>query len=258
MKGAKGIGSLPWADHGREIRMVKKIEKKKRMIIFLCLLVLLAGIVVMFFMGKERQPEGEEEITLKEGQSFLYGQIAAVYGNEITCYLVEMEEEEENNLKETKEVSKISNNRKEEGAEEEAEGMPGFGEGKRKEKKSVEEEKTIRREEEGGERTEEMPDFEGGKPPMMSEGEMPDFEGGKPPMAWEGGRPDFQGGKMPAGRVVTEEKFTVQIPVGTQVTTRLGNITTFSRLAAGDHIRMLVQEEDGKQVILKIWIIDET
>ena len=53
-----------------------------------------------------------------------------------------------------------------------------------------------------------------------------------------------------------EETVTVQIPVGTPVTTRLGTETTFSRLAVGDNIKMLVQEEDGEQVILEVWIVD--
>ena len=48
----------------------------------------------------------------------------------------------------------------------------------------------------------------------------------------------------------------MQIPVGTKVMTRLGTETTFSRLAAGDNIKMLVQENDGQQEILEIWIVD--
>ena len=47
---------------------------------------------------------------------------------------------------------------------------------------------------------------------------------------------------------------TYMIPVGTDVVTKLGSVTTFSRLAAGDTIHCLTQEEDGETVILKIWI----
>lgn len=47
---------------------------------------------------------------------------------------------------------------------------------------------------------------------------------------------------------------TYTIPVGTEVVTKPGSVTTFSRLAAGDMIRCLMQEEDGEAVILKIWI----
>lgn len=54
----------------------------------------------------------------------------------------------------------------------------------------------------------------------------------------------------------TGESVMVQIPVGTQVTTKLGTVTTFSRLAAGDTIKMLMQEENGEQVVVEIWIVD--
>lgn len=56
--------------------------------------------------------------------------------------------------------------------------------------------------------------------------------------------------------VTEEETVTVQIPVGTKVTTRLGTETTFSRLAAGDNIKMLIQENDGQEEIMEIWIVD--
>lgn len=45
-----------------------------------------------------------------------------------------------------------------------------------------------------------------------------------------------------------------QIPVGTQVVTRLGSVTTFSRLASGDVIYCLTEQVSEKTEILKIWI----
>jgi len=54
----------------------------------------------------------------------------------------------------------------------------------------------------------------------------------------------------------TEEK-TYQIPVGTDVVTRLGSVTTFSRLAAGDVIRCLMEQTEEEEVILKIWIEEQ-
>lgn len=50
------------------------------------------------------------------------------------------------------------------------------------------------------------------------------------------------------------ETETYQIPVGTEVVTKLGSVTTFSRLASGDKIACLIEEADGESVILKIWI----
>ena len=54
---------------------------------------------------------------------------------------------------------------------------------------------------------------------------------------------------------LTGESVTTQIPVGTDVTTRLGTVTTFSRLAAGDRIALVVEEEGGQQVIMAVYII---
>lgn len=51
-----------------------------------------------------------------------------------------------------------------------------------------------------------------------------------------------------------DEKKTYQIPVGTEVVTKHGSITTFSRLASGDTIYCLTQQSEGKAEILKIWI----
>ena len=49
----------------------------------------------------------------------------------------------------------------------------------------------------------------------------------------------------------------IQIPVGTDVETKLGTITTFSRLSNGDTIRMLMQKSDnGGEDLLKIWIVE--
>ena len=57
----------------------------------------------------------------------------------------------------------------------------------------------------------------------------------------------------------TTESGTWMIPVGTEVVTKLGTTTTFARLASGDTIKVLMQnEDDGTQDILKIWIVDLT
>lgn len=46
------------------------------------------------------------------------------------------------------------------------------------------------------------------------------------------------------------------IPVGTQVETRLGSITTFSRLTAGDNIAILLEPKEDREEIVKIWIVE--
>lgn len=54
---------------------------------------------------------------------------------------------------------------------------------------------------------------------------------------------------------VTDETLTAQIPVGTKVTTKLGTITTFSRLAAGDCVALVTQKDGDKEVIVAVYII---
>lgn len=55
---------------------------------------------------------------------------------------------------------------------------------------------------------------------------------------------------------VTGEEQTMLIPVGTIVTTQFGTTTTFSRLAAGDMIKILLEKnENNEDVIVGIWMI---
>jgi hypothetical protein len=54
----------------------------------------------------------------------------------------------------------------------------------------------------------------------------------------------------------TGSQQTWTIPVGTDVVTKLGTTTSFSRLASGDYIRMLMQNGTDSQDILKIWIVN--
>lgn len=105
----------------------------------------------------------------------------------------------------------------------------------------------------------EMPQMPGGadgQRPEMGSGEMPQM-----PEGMSGQMPDVNSGEMSQEMQKTQyklsgESVTVLIPVGTQVTTKLGTVTTFSRLAAGDTVKMLVQEENGEQIILEMWIVD--
>ena len=114
----------------------------------------------------------------------------------------------------------------------------------------------------------EMPDFgnmpEGAEMPdfgNMPEGtEMPDFgdmpEGMEFPEDME--RPDmgnFSGGQQGDFSDMGSTVVTVQIPVGVTVYTAADVETTFSRLAKGDLIKILVETEDDTDVILEIWMM---
>jgi hypothetical protein len=45
------------------------------------------------------------------------------------------------------------------------------------------------------------------------------------------------------------------IPVGTDVTTRLGTVSTFSRLRAGDYVALVMDGDGNKQVIAAVYVI---
>lgn len=64
-------------------------------------------------------------------------------------------------------------------------------------------------------------------------------------------------GTLIEGDTESQELQTWVIPVGTEVVTKLGTTTTFSRLANGDQIQLLTQTlEDGSETILKVWITE--
>ena len=45
------------------------------------------------------------------------------------------------------------------------------------------------------------------------------------------------------------------IPVGTNVTTKLGTVTTFSRLAADDYVALVIEKDGDEDVIAAVYII---
>ena len=207
--------------------MIKKTGKMRVILIMGYLLLMLAGGSILCGCQKQ-ESESTKEVKLEKGQSLVYGQIVSINGNEITYSVMEGEEGSTEEISDSKETEE--------------------------DKKKAESSETERKERpqmpEGG--------FNGEMPEGFEPGEMPEgFEPGNMPEGFaEGERPQMPGGNRGEKQEETKETVTVQISVGTPVTTRLGTETTFSRLAAGDNIKMLVQEEDGEQVILEIWIVD--
>lgn len=54
----------------------------------------------------------------------------------------------------------------------------------------------------------------------------------------------------------TGEEKEVTIPVGTKVTTQLNSVTTFSRLAEEDVIKVILEkDEQGNEVVVGVWIV---
>ncbi len=98
----------------------------------------------------------------------------------------------------------------------------------------------------------EMPEMPEG---MKEMGERPEMPEGMEEMMGGAGDADSTFSYDGKQYRLTGETITCQIPVGTDVTTRLGAVTTFSRLAAGDNVALVMEEEDGEQVIMAIYII---
>lgn len=245
--------------------MVIKMERgksRKGLIIVICILFMAAGagVCCLCLLRAHAADENEEPI-LEEGQEYTYAKITSISGNEIEYTILDAQKVEFGN-------------------------MQGKGRGSKGAAAQDGETPPTR---ETSNHTGSMPS--GSEMPEM--GSMP-TGGGMPEMGGMpsgGGMPDMAnmptGGKTSSGdraerneksgaqkypnqdaedntqnAVVmtyteTDETGQMQIPVGTEVETKLGTITTFSRLSNGDIIKMLLQKDDtGTNALLKIWIME--
>lgn len=127
--------------------------------------------------------------------------------------------------------------------------------------------RVAREAESGGQEGERLEMPEMGEQPEGQRGERPQMpeQGERPGLPEVGEFPGMEtrsGGNAADGFTydnttyeLTDETVTVQIPVGTTVTTRLGTETTFSRLAAGDRVALVMEEDGDGQVIAAVYII---
>lgn len=223
---------------------------RKRKIFISVLLVFLIAVIgvgcYVVFARKANAAVSNQEIVLEKGQELLYAKITSISGNEMTYAVVEAQ---------TVDLGEMGN-----------------GRGRGNSKQNT-----------GGRSSSDNMSSGGGRKPSndnMSSGGERSFGGQMPSGNFGGGMPsgDFNGG-MPSNNqneqstdeaaptetqdrtmttyTETGEAGQIQIPVGTEVETKLGTITTFSRLSNGDIIRMLLQNESGGgEDLLKIWIVE--
>lgn len=201
--------------------------KKRKVLLFVLLafFIAAAGIGAYFACSQKiKAAESSQEIVLEEGQELLYAKITSISGNEMMYALLE---------EQTVDFTEPEN----------AKGRSGMPSSK---KMSADEN------------------------PLNSEnplnGEMPsggERQTGDASLNNRNKRtPDNTPSKNMQNRAMTTYTETgktgqIQIPVGTDVETKLGTITTFSRLSNGDTIRMLLQKVDnGGEELLKIWIVE--
>ncbi len=228
----------------------KNRKSKKGLAIVLLILFMVAGAGVCYcYLPQAHAADESEEPVLEEGQEYTYAKITSLLGNEMEYIIVEA------HTIDFADSDEKSNRRKENGFGQ----NPGGG--KRGQTTQNEEMSSAG----------EMPDMRN----MPMAGEMPDMgntpTAGKMPAKDKGEGTNRSGiQKSSTGdntantqnatiMTYTETDVTgqMQIPVGTEVETKLGTITTFSRLSSGDIIKMLLQKDDtGKKALMKIWIIE--
>ena len=224
----------------------KKKTKKYKIIISVVLVVALVSTVWYVGWGRNMlaQTAANTTVEIKKsaGQEVVLAQITSIKGNEITYAVAEEVITEEG---QSSEDTKIES--KEESAQ------------------------SQRPQSQGAQ----------GERPSRGEGERPSFDGGEMP-SWGGqggeGMPSFDGSGMPSrgqqgnssasSRSETNqftydnktyrigsESITTYIPVGTDVTTKLGTVTTFSRLAADDYVALVIEKDGDEDVIAAVYII---
>lgn len=199
----------------------KKRRKRKIIIIIFILLIIIIGVVVYQIKKSETESttvESSEAAIAGENQEIMLGEILEISGNEMTFTLVEEEERTESSI---------------DGANEQA------GEGGVPDKSRM--------------------DISEGM--QMNNGEMPDMSEMQSDDEASTKESSKSGKMMPEETIETKtyrsllEERTATIPVGTDVITKLGTVTTFARLAAGDVVQILTEKDGDESVIIKMWIV---
>ena len=269
------------------------MEKVKWIVVILILFMAAGAGVYCWYLPQTHAADENNEPALEEGQEYAYAKITSILGNEMTYVELEAQAVDFNDLREKDGANENASGAKRDmagqreervsdgdmptdgdmqnmptsGAEPNMEGIPSSGT-----ISNIERMPTTGGESsmEGIPTAAEVPNI--GNVPTT--GTMPDMEGipatGAMPAnsaAARAGRSGVQ--KTPAqdktdytqAAVMTYSETDVtgqiQIPVGTEVETKLGTITTFSRLSNGDIIKMLLQKDDtGSNELMKIWIVE--
>ncbi len=203
------------------------MEKVKWIVVIFILFMAAGAGVYCWYLPQTHAADENNEPVLEEGQEYAYAKITSILGNEMTYVELEAQTVDFNDLREKG------------GANENASGAKRDMAGQREER--------------------------------VSDGDMQNIPAtGAMPANSATARADRSCvQKTPAqdktdytqAAVMTYSETDVtgqmQIPVGTEVETKLGTITTFSRLSNGDIIKMLLQKDDtGSSELMKIWIVE--
>lgn len=219
------------------------MKKKVTIVVVILLVIVLITTCVMWKMGGV-----EAESALRDNQKYVYAYVSSIEGNEVTY--TEVDES----------VAKAAEERAKEKAEaEDGAGSDSTGQGDNNDGGTDSAGQSDNND--GGIGSTGQSDKSGG---TDSDGDKSDM--GAPPgmdVSSGGGQtpPDMDSTEMPQGALggmsdMTGETVTTMIPVGVTVHTTSDTTTTFSRLAAGDLLKILVETDtDGNEVIEEIWML---
>ena len=206
------------------------MKKKVTIVVVIVLVIVLIAACVMWRIGGV-----ETESALGDHQKYVYAYVSSIEGNEVTY----MEVDES--------VAKAAEERaKEKAKAEDGAGSDSTGQGDISD---------------GGTGSAGQSDKSGGTgsdEDKSGMGTPPDMDGSS---GGDQTPPDMDSTEMPQGAPggmsdMTGETVTTMIPVGVTVHTTSDTTTTFSRLASGDLLKILVEtDSDGNEVIEEIWML---
>ena len=219
------------------------MKKKVTIVVVIVLVIVLIAACVMWRIGGV-----ETESALGDHQKYVYAYVSSIEGNEVTYMEVD-----ESVAKAAEERAK-EKAKAEDGASSDSTGQGdksdgGTGSAGQSDKNDGGTGSAGQSDKSGGTGSDE--DKSGmGTPPDMdgsSGGDQtpPDMDSTEMPQGAPGGMSDMTG-----------ETVTTMIPVGVTVHTTSDTTTTFSRLASGDLLKILVEtDSDGNEVIEEIWML---
>ena len=225
-------------EHLQKVKKRKKYKKVK-CIMGILVVFLLAGGMWYAVKGRYLPTEADNagvEIVAGEGQELIYAKIISIKGNEITYTVTEMpvqnmpKQDAGDKIGGSYEGKELPEGMNSPGGMELPDGMS-FPEGM------------------------ELPDgmsFPEGR--ELPEGmNSPEMSGGQRP--GRGSKETTDKGEEQYFDIIEGESITTYIPVGTAVTTKLGTVTTFSRLEAGDYVALITEGDGEEQMIMAVYII---
>ncbi len=219
------------------------MKKKVTIVVVIVLVIVLIAACVMWRIGGV-----ETESALGDHQKYVYAYVSSIEGNEVTY----MEVDES--------VAKAAEERAKEKAEAEDDaGSDSTGQGDKSDGGTGSAGQSDKND--GGTGSAGQSDKSGGRgsdEDKSGMGTPPDMDGSS---GGDQTPPDMDSTEMPQGAPggmsdMTGETVTTMIPVGVTVHTTSDTTTTFSRLASGDLLKILVEtDSDGNEVIEEIWML---